>query len=232
MNRGRGSAAGTDSGFTLIELVVVVVLIGLVATVVAATFVTILRATPPTQFRIDDARSTRGLQTWLARDVASTPPNGGTTIAPGGGFVFSGAEPTPSESCGITSGTNILHMTWMEDDGSPETFHANYRLMPSGSSYKVVRSICSTPSAPTPTTITLTSGVSNAMCSSRPLSSGIPPVPLPPASLPPGPGGDVGSVEICLVGQEGDTGLNAGGGNTQEIFLTVSSRNLVEAFPP
>jgi prepilin-type N-terminal cleavage/methylation domain-containing protein len=219
MTHDRRRAAPADSGLTLIELLVVVVLMGLVVTVISAAFVTILRAAPPAQFRIDDARSTRGLQTWLARDIASTPPNA-TIVALEGGFIFSGVEPSLTERCGVATGSNVLHLTWTDRDLSPETYHANYRLMPSGSTNKVVRSLCST-SSPTPATVTLTSGVSSMPCASRPFSKKNPTA-----------GTDVESVELCFVGEEGDTGLNAGGGRSREIVLTVSSRNLVEVFTP
>ncbi len=202
-----------DRGLTLVELIVVVTLLGLITTVIAAAFVTIARTAPSAQFRIDDARSTRAMQTWLARDIASTPPNDPIVLGQGG-YIFSPTEPASPKNCGVTTGVNILHMTWVENGGSGVSYYANYRLVPDGSRHKVVRYICSS-SSPSPTSVSLTSGVSSAECSSRPFSE-------------PNGTGTVESVDICVVSLESDTGLNAGGGDSQEVTLTVSSRNYVD----
>lgn len=209
----RHRAVHADRGLTLIELVIVTTLLGLVATVISAVFVTVLRTAPPAQFRIDDARSTRGLQSWLARDIASTPPNS-TIVVGEGGYIFSGVEPSGPGNCGITTGINVVHMTWVENGGTGESFYANYRLVPKGADNKIVRYICST-SAPSPSSVSLTSGVSAMPCASLPLSRD---------SI---AGGDVESVDLCVVALQSDTGLSKGG-DSKEITITVSSRNYVD----
>lgn len=204
-----------DRGLTLVELIIVTTLLGLVATVIAAAFITILQVTPSTQFRIDDARSTRGLQTYLARDIASTPPNV-PVDASEGGYLFSGAEPSdPDHRCNVSVGTNVLHMQWKE---AGSTFYANYRLVPDGSSNKVIRYYCTNSTPTAPTTTRLTSEVSSTPCTAAPFSE---------ANL---SGGDVVSVDLCFVSIQSNTGLQGGGGDSKEITLTVSSRNWVDTF--
>lgn len=198
-------APRNDRGFTLVEMVIVVTLMGLVLAVIAATFVAILRITPATQFRIDDARSTRGLQTRLARDLASTP-DANVVTSPG----------YSSPGCGGGSGENVLHLSWV--DGS--TFTVDYRIV----DQRIIRTYCD--------------GSSTA---SNELTSAVAPT---PCTEPPWPGNvyaivntitvnqldsptpkNYKEVDLCLVSLEEDTGLNGGGGTTQEILISVTSRH-------
>jgi prepilin-type N-terminal cleavage/methylation domain-containing protein len=63
-----------DRGFTLVETVIVVALMGIVMSVLAATFVVVVRTNPANEARDDGARGLLGLSTWLPEDVSSTPP--------------------------------------------------------------------------------------------------------------------------------------------------------------
>ena len=72
-NRSR-TAPQSDGGFSLIELLIVVVLTGILMPVIVAVFTTIVRNSPSVETRADDSRTTRGLSTWLPQDVLSTPP--------------------------------------------------------------------------------------------------------------------------------------------------------------
>jgi prepilin-type N-terminal cleavage/methylation domain-containing protein len=109
-----------DGGVTLIELLIVMSLIGLVATVLASAIVVTLRTAPSTELRTDDARSTRGLSTWLSQDVASTPPFRAET--PGRpGFSLS----PEANTCGAPdAGRTLVELNWLELD---QTFFATYR---------------------------------------------------------------------------------------------------------
>lgn len=115
----------TDEGFSLLEVLLCVVLIGMLAPVIVTVFSVIVRNSPSVQTRTDDSRTSRGLATWLPQDVLSTPPTRTyDTTTPG----YS-VEPGLDSACSGTTGTNILHMVWQENAGGGlETFVANYRF--------------------------------------------------------------------------------------------------------
>ena len=126
-----------DRGFTLPEVLITVVTIGIICSVLAGIASVVLRNSPPTEARAEDARSMMGLVTWLPQDVDSTPATGFDT------------DPTRDTGCGIDAGTNILHMTWSEDLGGGEiTYLASYRLVPKGSEFRLNRIVCSGAGAP------------------------------------------------------------------------------------
>ncbi len=135
MTASKDPLAHDDRGFTLIEVVMVTVIIGVVLTALAGAFTVIVRTTPSAEIRVDDARSTRGLATWLAHDTTSTPPfdapdpKGWIDTSPG------------RNDCG-GSGSNIVHFSWREAGFSTTTFVANYRYVDG----RVFRYTCSTSS--------------------------------------------------------------------------------------
>lgn len=122
-------ASGRD-GFTLVELLVAISLVGVIATVVAAMVAVTIRANPLTEERTDVARSLQGLVTWLAQDVDSTPPNGFTTdrAAPSG--------------CQTSPGTNLLLLQWTERVGGVTVAYvANYRHVTDRAGVSTIRRI-------------------------------------------------------------------------------------------
>lgn len=210
MTRRRGS----DRGLTLVEMLIVVSLLGLVMFVIAAAFVTILRVTPSTHYRIDDARSTRGLQTWLARDVASTPPHVYDSTRTGyvdGSFSSPDAAGVPAGDVCTTSGTHVLFMAWTDQGIS---YRSQYTIEGDATTgYEVVRTICGGDND----TVSLTGDVSNATCAASPRSELI--------SLDQDSDGEVeATVELCFVSTQTQDGL-LGGDRQQEITLSVASRN-------
>lgn len=128
-----------SNGFTLVELIIVVGLMGMIAVVLSAVIVVIIKTSPAASTRIDDARVLQGLVTWLPQDVDSTP----TT-----GFNVAAAKVTGCN--GASAGTNLLHMTWTEKlGGTTTTYVANYRHETQGGRSRLVRITCSgTTSAP------------------------------------------------------------------------------------
>ena len=62
-----------SGGFTLVEMLIVVTILGVVMTTLAAVFSVIVRTTPSTEARADDARSLQGLVTWLPQDIDAAP---------------------------------------------------------------------------------------------------------------------------------------------------------------
>jgi hypothetical protein len=220
MNRSDIDRRHRDRGLTFVELIVTTVLLALVTTVIAASVSAVLRTTAPAQYRIDDARSVRGLQTWLIRDVASAPIEemGAAADVDPGGYQFDNPLPAWAEDCGA-SGANLVHMTWV-DAATSVSYHANYTL----DGNTVYRTTCSSV-APTGRTLRLTGDISSTLCASASF------VAHTHKDLDGDSSADeVSSIELCLRSFEADSGLNAGGGDTQEIRISVSSRNYPE--PP
>lgn len=113
-----------NRGFTLIEVLIVVVLMGVLMSAVAAVFSVIVRTAPTTENRVDDAVSLLGLTTWLPPDVNSTP---GVEIASTAAHWNTG--PSGSGCASGDIGENLVVLNWSEQTGSsPTAYTANYRL--------------------------------------------------------------------------------------------------------
>ena len=134
-------AAERDDGFTLVELVIVVVLSGILMPVIAAAFTAVVKNNPSAQTRADDSRTTRGLSTWLPQDVLSTPPivvTGSTPGLPGYNL-----DVVRASDCPGALGSNVLQMVWQENAGTLMTYVANYRYVPTGTTIQIKRYTCS-----------------------------------------------------------------------------------------
>ena len=126
------SANRRRDGFTLVELLIVVVIMGTLMSVLSAVIITALRTTPPTQARVDDARGLQGLVTWLPQDVDATPPDGFNRNP--SAWPCAGAAPTAS--------FNLLAMQWTEQTVTSSSFAASYRYERSGGKWSIVRYYC------------------------------------------------------------------------------------------
>ena len=134
-------ARKADDGFTLVELLIVVVLTGILLPVIAAVFTAVVKNNPSAQTRADDSRTTRGLSTWLPQDVLSTPPivvTGSTAGVPG-----YNVDVVRASDCPGALGSNVLHMVWQENAGTLMTYVANYRYVPTGATIQIKRYTCS-----------------------------------------------------------------------------------------
>ena len=151
-----------DGGFTLIELVVAIAVLGIIMPVITATFVVIVRNSPAVQTRTDDSRSTRGLSTWLPQDVLSTPPVVITDGSSTPGYTLTAR----ASDCASTAGTNVLHMVWQENVGpnaaTLTNFVANYRYVIVGATTQIKRYACSG-IGPPPYTNTLVRNATTAL---------------------------------------------------------------------
>lgn len=109
-------------GFTLIEVVVVVSILGLVAAAIAATFTVIIRTNPSNQERADDARALLNLTRWLPDDVASTYTYP-YFVSPDrvNGFVTDGSA--PECATGSADQVSLLNLSWTE---SATTYFVDY----------------------------------------------------------------------------------------------------------
>ena len=120
----------SDRGFTLIETLVVLLMVGVLATVMVAVIAVVIRNVPGTEARADDSRSYQRLIQWLPLDAASTPPNK---------FDDSGPWASPP-GCAGASGGYLVHMSWQV---GANTEVAEYRLVPDGPGGQVQRFRCS-----------------------------------------------------------------------------------------
>lgn len=121
-----------DAGFTLIEMLIVMVTIGIIATAVSTVVVVTLRTSPAADVRIDDARSVQGLVTWLPQDIDAAPPSGfnrDTSYWP-----CAGSAPANSY--------NVLTAEWTERTSADYDFAASYRYESSGGDWTMVRYAC------------------------------------------------------------------------------------------
>lgn len=122
-----------DGGFTLTELLITTMMIGILATTLAAVFTVIVRSTPDAEDRVNDARSLQGLVTWLPQDIDATPPDGfdrSPTAWPCGG-----AAPGPDSH-------NVLAMEWTETKSTVTTFNSSYRYELDDEQWSMARYVC------------------------------------------------------------------------------------------
>lgn len=122
----RPSQARRD-GFTLIEVVISIMILGIVAATVSAAFIVIVRTSPASEARTDDARALLGLTNWLPLDVASTDEN-----------EFALGD-NPSSCTGVPASIGLLELQWSDSS----TYVANYRFVPeSSTSGRLIRFTC------------------------------------------------------------------------------------------
>ncbi len=111
------SRTRSDRGMTLIELLVSITVIGLIATVLAATITVVLRQSPETTARVDTARWEQNLGTWLPADLTSAQwpadENGdGVADDPTEAVDYDAYTPCGDDMC--TWGENVVHLAWEE----------------------------------------------------------------------------------------------------------------------
>ena len=111
------TASTRDGGFTLLETVIVVIIIGIIVPVLAFSFSVVVRTTPSAEDRADDARSLLNLTTHLAQDVSSTREDG----------FFIAPTPSPGGCASLPAGSiNLLELHWSE---GAERYVVNYRWL-------------------------------------------------------------------------------------------------------
>jgi prepilin-type N-terminal cleavage/methylation domain-containing protein len=124
-----------DDGFTLIELIITMVIVGIVMSAVVGALFVMLRTQAGTTARLDETRGTQQLTTYFATDVQSTG-YGSDTITPTTASVCTVSSPTPN--------ANAVQMTWTEviPNGPTSTYYVSYRYEPLGSDWLLVRYSC------------------------------------------------------------------------------------------
>jgi len=140
-----GRRTTTDAGFTLIEAVICISLMGLLSTVIAAAIVVTMKSSPAVADRADAAVNVQGLVTWLPQDVDSATPG-----------TFDIADAT-SGCAGVDPGRNVLKMKWHEQITSLTNYSVSYRYVPlpnPADGGKIVRVYCTTGGARSELTVT------------------------------------------------------------------------------
>jgi prepilin-type N-terminal cleavage/methylation domain-containing protein len=195
-----------DAGFTLPEMLIVIILSGVLIAALATAIGVAVRATPTSEDRIDDARSTRSLSTWLSHDTTSSPPFLPEQSV--GGFNIATTDDGTNNICGGL-GTNIVHLRWSETVHSTMTYVANYRFVVDGDSALVRRYTCySQSSAP------------YVRLANLPVTPALDPLQPPVASTTTDTGGNVAVLSFTLAGKSGET-----------ILIETASRNPSDFFP-
>lgn len=133
-------AERADSGFTLVEVTVVTLLLGLISLVIGFAITTVLRVTPGVDSQVSDARSLQGLTAWFHSDAASAVASGTNVRTNPSSLSCSGSETEP--------GVNLVEFEWTVAEPASTTYIAAYRLEPDGPDQTVRRYECSGSAAP------------------------------------------------------------------------------------
>jgi prepilin-type N-terminal cleavage/methylation domain-containing protein len=117
-------------GFTLVEVLIVVSVIGLVMVALSAAFVVIVRTSPTNQQRADDSRALLSLTRWLPDDVSSTYtfPYDVTPTGPNG-FTVDGSDPQ-CRPAAPPDEVSLLNLRWSE---TSTTYFVDYFWVREGS---------------------------------------------------------------------------------------------------
>lgn len=138
-----GRAELRDRGFTLVETIIVIGMIGLISSVLAAVFTVFIRTQPNSENRADTSRTSLGLTTYLPEDVNSTPPTGFSRPSVRDDLNPSTDTDAAGQGTGCaentTSGYSLLRLTWSE---LSDSYVANYRLIEGASGSRIVRYSC------------------------------------------------------------------------------------------
>jgi hypothetical protein len=138
-----------------VELLIVVAIMGVLAVSIASVFSVIVRTTPPTEARADDARSLLGISTWLpGRRQLHTSSNrrhherrrGRARHLRTERCGRSNWDDTPSIGSGCPGGDigqNLLRLSWRESlGGAPINFVSSYRIVETDELTRVIRVSC------------------------------------------------------------------------------------------
>ena len=203
--RDQPTRGARDGGFTLVELLIVISILGVIVSTLSTAIVVIIRNTPSATTRIDDARTLRGISTWMAYDVTSTPPFDLSVTANSNG----GMDPrsTATNVCNAP-GQNVLQLSWIEFTGTTQSYVASYRYVDSSGERRLMRTTCwrtGSGAYGNARTINLTAGLSAT---------------VPVASFDTNGAGRITVVKIRLFGASGE-----------QVVVDTSSRNPAEFLP-
>jgi prepilin-type N-terminal cleavage/methylation domain-containing protein len=126
-----------DAGFTLVEMLVAVAVLGIVSGALAAALMLVVKTQSSATDRYRDSHSAQLLTTYLPADVQSVAPNNQADTTFSAGWQCAGAAP----------GSNLLRLA--AGDSAGTTTYISYRYQQVGAEYQVVRYTCRLGTAPT-----------------------------------------------------------------------------------
>ncbi len=150
--RSRLVAARTDGGFTLVEMMIVISMLGFIMAALAGTFMFMLKQTSDTQTRMEVSSDAQIATAYFADDMASV----GVRVsddfdAPLKQSVESPAEsPTNLYPCGPASPSPVVRLAWEEIDVVTEDrtrVVVSYVAIANGGQYELHRYVCRSPVA-------------------------------------------------------------------------------------
>lgn len=116
-----------DAGFTLPEVLISVVLVGVLMAAVTSATTVFLRSEKPTESRLSESKDITFLQTWLPLDLASAISSDRDPLA----------QPATSQTL---PGTNVLSLVRPDVTGSTTVYYrVSYRYVHVGSEWQLVR---------------------------------------------------------------------------------------------
>lgn len=133
-----------DAGFSLVELIVTVIIMGTIAAGIAGIVISYLRFTVDTQSRLTESQDVQFAAAYWQRDVASIGVrtyDSGTKSFP----LAQSVDVTPA--CTMPSGTRVVTLAWSEYDTLDSTavgptVTVSYVAKPDGTAFDLVRIRC------------------------------------------------------------------------------------------
>jgi prepilin-type N-terminal cleavage/methylation domain-containing protein len=144
----RGGTA--DDGFTLIELVVTVAIVGIVVVALTGMVMSYLKTSVSTEQRLTESHDVQFASAYWQRDVASIGVRD-TTYDPSDTvhsfpLLRSVTKDASLASCPLPSGTAVVTLAWSQydvtDPGNPKTVTVTYLASASGPRYELTRRRC------------------------------------------------------------------------------------------
>lgn len=134
-----------DDGFTLIELVITVAIVGIIFVALTGIIISYLKSTVDTQARITESQDVQLAASYWQRDVASIGVrsyDSGTKTFP----MQQSVDVTPA--CSLPSGTRVVSLAWSEfnstdSTSTPTTMSVSYVAQADGSGFDLLRVRCS-----------------------------------------------------------------------------------------
>jgi hypothetical protein len=136
----RAQHTTTDGGFTLVEVVGAVMLLGLIMASITAAFAVVVQQQASSFGRINNAVSEQSLGQWLTPDLASA--SGDTDISPGASACFTSCPPGAENG-----GSNVMLFQWATRSGDGNgvidiNTRVSYRYIQRGDGYDMIRVEC------------------------------------------------------------------------------------------
>lgn len=136
-----------DSGFTLIELVVTVAIMGFIAAALTGVVISYLKTTMSTSARLTESHDVQFAAAYWQRDVASIGVRSTTYDSSPSVHSFPLLQSVnTSPACSLPSGTKVATLAWssytVANPDTPDTVTVSYVAQPSGTHYSLVRRRC------------------------------------------------------------------------------------------